>query len=385
MPAPRIKERLPFLIGQRHLDPQGLFPHLTNGGGQLLMRVRGVVQNFHGQRLAIGAVPGFSDQFDRLGVAFLLGHGGGWRHRHFPPGCGPMGQRIGRHLPPGQHVIDDDIAVNRQTQRLADAQVLQGGIAGFGQVDVVIIRTQQRKAAGLCRIFLVQTGVLARRNFGLVQLSGQIAGQRLIFIVDDQRGDGLDVGIGIIPIHRVAFPDQTLLTDPFSQHIGAIADHLARFGPGIAKLFDVGLQHRECGGRCGHLGKIGLGCHQRGHQRVIIRGRHAQLVGGHRPIQHGIRVDQTHQRNEPAVRRRGGRISGTPPGIDEITGNNRVAIRPLCLGAQGESIRQPIRADRIAERHTGDQIAIGILIIQALEQVAHNFGTRHILDNTGVD
>ena len=349
------------------------------------MRVRGVVQDVQGQRLASRAIARLGQQFDGLGIAFLLGHRGGGGDWNLPPGGGPMGQRISRHLSAGQHIVDDDIAVNSKAQRLADADILQGRIAGLGQVDIVIIRTQQRKAAGLGRVFLFQAGILAGGNLGLVQLAGQIPGQRLIFIIDDQGGDGLDIGIGVVPIHRVAFPDQPLLADPLGQGIGPIADHMAGFGPGIAEFLEVGLQHRKRGRLHGHLWEIRLGGDQSDDQRVVIGGRYAQLIGGHRPLKHRIGIDDTHQRDEPTIGRCGGGIGDAPPSIDEIARHDRITIGPFRFGAQGKCIDQAIVTHRMAKRHTGDQIAVGILIIQAFEQIAHNFSARHILDNAGVD
>ena len=87
-----------------------------------------------------------------------------------------------------------------------------------------------------------------------------------------------------------------------------------------------------------HLREIGQRRNDLDLQRVVVNRLHAQIgrpacarddFGG---------VHHLHQFHVPGVFRRGCRIDQALPGVDEITRDDRIAVRPFRLGAQVEGV-----------------------------------------------
>ena len=84
-------------------------------------------------------------------------------------------------------------------------------------------------------------------------------------------------------------------------------------------------------------------------------------------------VRDAHQLHVPGIGRGQFRVHRTLPGIDKIARHDRVAVRPLGVVAQGEGV-DVVGVVRLEPRRDArHQIAVGILVHQAFEQVSHDF------------
>jgi len=120
-------------------------------------------------------------------------------------------------------------------------------------------------------------------------------------------------------------------------------------------------------------------------QRLVVDGSDAQRVGSGLARDDGAGILKLHQFHVPGIGAGGGRIGGVAPSIDEIACGHRAAVRPDGLWAQGKRVDQPFIGDGKAGGHTRHNVAVGVLIHQALEQVARDVSALDILGQAGVD
>ena len=380
---PRLQIGFPLVILQRDVHPQLLPGHLRHHGGQRLVRVGRVIDQRQIQRV-VGAKTCGNHQFQRLGVAFRLGPAGISDGRRLEPGGKAVGQAIGRILAALQHGIHDHIAVDHIGQRLAHPHILQRRVAGFAKVDGVEIGTEIGHRCRFIRVRGLEVGILADRNVGLVHFTGQIAGQGQVFIIDDQRGDGFNDGIGIVPIGRVARHDDAFVGHVFGQHIGPVRHHVARLGPVLAKFLNRRAVGGEQGGKGRHRGKERRGFRQLHLQRMVINRFDTQLIRRHFPGDNRRGIHDGRQFQIPGIFRCRRGVCRPLPGINEITRHQGIAVRPSGILAQIEGIGLVVRADRVAFGDTGHQIALFILIFQPFEQVAGDIMAGIVLDQLRV-
>ena len=170
------------------------------------------------------------------------------------------------------------------------------------------------------------------------------------------------------------------------QNIGAVADDVLGAGPLGAMSFDGGLMHREHGGVGHGLNEVGNRALEVNHEGVIVGSFNAKGLRGSIARANSASANDTGDvGHEPSVGRGGGRIRSAAPSIDEVTSGDRITIRPNGVVTQVEGVGHLVVGDVVAGGNTGDQVAVGILVHQAFEQVAGNSGARNVFNHARVD
>ena len=348
------------------------------------MRDRGVVDVGEADRL-VGAVSGLGQQFLGLGVTLGLGHLGGRGIRRHETGGRRRREVVGRDLAALQDVVDDHVAIDGVGNRLTDAHVLERlGLLRRGLVDVEVIGAQLRHRERLVGLRFLHRRVLTGRNVRLVDFTGLEAGDALVLVVDGEEVDRGDDGLGVVPVFRVALDRHPLAGRVFGEDIGAVADDVFGFRPVGAELLDHRLRDREQRGVRGHADEIRHRLGQRDLKGLVVDRLDAQIGDRELACDDIVGILHTGETEEIRVVRSGLGIDGALPAVDEVAGLDRIAIGPHRV-AQVECVDREIGIGLIARGGARNRIALGILVVETLEQIADHIGGVDVFDDIGIE
>ncbi len=347
----------PLLILQLHFHAEVLLPHRRHRDGNLLVVLRGVIQQRQLQR-AIRAIAGGSQQGFRLSVKLGLTHALKLRRLRREARRYVRGKAPGRFFPGPQHLLRHHPTIDGHTQRQSHPLVRRRPFLG---IKGVIVGAQLRRGIHLPRNILQQLLIhIFRERFGDIDIAGQIAFGGGGLLVDRHKGDLLDHRFGVIPVVGVGHHYQLFIHDAIFQNIGAIAHQAAGPRP-VCPAVDVRLLYRVEGKAGGQVAEPRQRLIQLHPQGVGVDGGDPQGLRRGFAINDVLRVGDPRQRGKPGKRRRGFRVHQTPPAIDEVLSGDRRAVGPAGIIAQGKGPDAVIVA-LPAGRHARDQVAFRILI-----------------------
>ena len=281
----------------------------------------------------------------------------------------------GRHQAvAGQHraapdPVGEEFAVDDHRERVAHSRVVERRLRG---VEAEVGNAEARLDVELVLQMLADERDLVGRRVGVTvdrpylkppQRGRTILQRQELFAVDpDVRG--------VVKV-LVARQHDAVVRGEFGEAIGAVADEIARTHEILTEFLDVGridgnrglMREQAEDERCRAL--------QLDFQRMRVQRLHAERFRFHRALVDRLAVLQ-HVEQIGVLRPERG-IEQTPERIDEIGGDDRVAIRPFRV-AQLESIGEPVGARGPARGDAGNQGAAGVIGEQALEQVIDDVG-----------
>ena len=247
-------------------------------------------------------------------------------------------------------------------------------------VDGVVVGAQARHARGLVGQLLLQRGVLSRRQrLEMVELSGPVAGERLVDVVDDQSRDLLDDHVAGVPVERVLHPRVVLVERYLPEGVGAVRDHVPGRGPVAPVGFDRRPVRGEEGGVGGHRREVGQRRVQPHLQGVVVEGLHAELGGRRLAGEDGLGVDHLGELQVPPVGRGGGGVDRAPPGVDEVVRGDRIAVRPPGVLAKREGVGRVAVGGLVVRGHAGNEVPRRILAEESFEEIANDVKARSVL------
>ena len=321
-----------------------------------------------------------------LRVALGLRHLGVVDLGHLEARGGLVDEVVGRGLAALEDLVDDHVSVDRHRQRAPHAGVLQLLLGAGAQVHAVVVGAEVRHRRGLVGILLLQLGE-APGGQGLhhVELAGEVAGQRLVFVVDDVERRLLHGRVGGVPVGVGLLDPRVLVGDRLGEGVGPVGDDVLGVGPVVAELLDHVLARRVEGREGGHRGEVGRGIGERHLERVVVHRLDAELGRVLLAGQDLGRVLERGELHEPRVLGGRGGVGGALPGIDEVLRRHGLAVGPLRVVAQGEGELGVVLVGLEARGDAGHNLALGVLAHQTLEDLAGHVGARGLLDELRVD
>ncbi|SVK50820.1 Uncharacterised protein [Acinetobacter baumannii] len=313
----------PLLVLQLDVNPQLFLPHRGHGDGDLLVALRGVIQQRQLQRV-VRAVTGRLQQCLGLRVQLRLRLLLQQTRLGFEPGGHIRREVIGRFFAGAQHFFRDNLAIDGVGQGLAHPHVVGRRTLG---VERVIIGAELIRGVHLPRDVFQQLLIhIFREGFGDVDVTRQVTLGGVGFLVDRHEGHFGQHGAHMIPVMVVRRQHQLLVHHPLLQFERAVAHQIADLGPVVAVFFHHRLVHREQAEVGRQADEVRHRLVQLHLERVVIRRRYAQAIGRQFAADDLLGVLDPRQLREPGERRQIFRFYQPLPAVDEVFCRDRVTV-----------------------------------------------------------
>ena len=202
--------------------------------------------------------------------------------------------------------------------------------------------------------------------------------------------DPVQLDIGGVPVQRVALHGDAVVQPPVLQAEGAVADEVARPGPGAVAVGHLAVRQHSV-----PVHRIGGVVRQQG--REVGRGPlqpHLQGLGVQRAHPHLREVVQPppvkglgvlHRVQHLGVLRAQRRRQDALPRPHIVVRRDRVAVPPARVFAQPEGVQGAVAAHLVGLGHAVDRLAaLGVVAQQPLAQRLHQAVFRHARDDVRV-
>lgn len=348
----------PLLFDDLDLDTEMLFPHALKFDSDVGFDGFREIEVFDAGKAFATGVSGFGEEgagFD--GVEFEA-----WRGGVVVGTCARGCESEGGEFAKLSDFFGDAFSVDGVSESLPDFGMIEGCC-----VDVEAGEVSAEEGTGMEPGFGFEGGGEGGGDHAFVHDEVGLAGEEVVDggvgLRDGEDFDGVHGDVGGVPVARVFAEAEVIVEFPGVEEVGAVADDVLRFEPRAAVFFDGRKVDGREGGEGAEVDEVGSGILKGNGKGERVWGGDADLgeVRESAGVVSGSVGDDVEL---GAVVGTEGGVEDALPGAEEVGGGDGVAIAPLGVGAEVESVVFFVRRDVPA---FGDAGARGTRFVDAAE------------------